>query len=66
MDSRNGTTRKKRINMKYIFVALLLTGCTLSFQNVDTHGAATDLIDENQTSQPNISPDASVSIIPKT
>lgn len=52
--------------MKYIFVALLLTGCTLSFQNVDTHGAATDLIDENQTSQPNISPDASVSIIPKT
>jgi len=38
----------------FLMCTLVLTGCTLSFQNVDTHGTATDLIDENQTTSPNI------------
>jgi len=35
--------------------SLFLTGCTISFQNISTHGTATDLVDENQTAQPDIS-----------
>lgn len=41
--------------MKYVALfclALVLSSCTLSFQNVDTHGAATDLIDENLSTSP--------------
>ena len=38
------------------FIFLFLTSCTLSFQNVDTHGAATDLIDENLKTDPEVSP----------
>ncbi len=33
-------------------VAFLLSACTLSFQNVDTHGIAEDLIDENLSTTP--------------
>lgn len=32
--------------------AFLISGCTLSFQNIDTHGTATDLIDENLSTAP--------------
>jgi len=28
---------------------LCVVGCTVSFQNISTHGTATDLVDENQT-----------------
>jgi hypothetical protein len=28
-----------------------LSGCTVSFQNISTHGTATDLVDENQSPQ---------------
>jgi len=33
-----------------VLVALCLTlpSCTLSFENISTHGTATDLVDENQ------------------
>lgn len=31
---------------------LVFTGCTLSFQNISTHGTATDLVDEEQTASP--------------
>jgi len=27
-------------------LGLLLTGCTLSFQNISTHGTATDVVDQ--------------------
>jgi hypothetical protein len=41
-----------------IFGIFLLCSCTLSFQNISTHGVATDLVDETQsptnTSSPNI------------
>lgn len=43
-----------------IVSTVFLTGCTISFQNISTHGTATDLVDENQTAQPNISPDLTV------
>lgn len=35
-----------------IAALLVLNACTLSFQNVDTHGTATDLIDETQEASP--------------
>jgi hypothetical protein len=49
----------KGLKMKvYLFVILsfLLSSCTLSFQNISTHGTATDLVDENQSPQNDISP----------
>lgn len=39
-----------------MFVFILLNGCTISFQNISTHGVAEDLVDENQANTPNISP----------
>lgn len=34
---------------------IFLTSCTISFQNISTHGTAQDLVDENQTSSPDVS-----------
>ena len=44
--------------MKFCFVALffLLCSCTLSFQNISTHGTATDLVDETQSPANTVSP----------
>lgn len=36
-----------------VFVVIFFCSCTLSFQNISTHGVATDLVDENQTASPN-------------
>ncbi len=38
----------------------LVCGCTISFQNISTHGTAQDLIDENQTADPKITTDLQV------
>ncbi len=43
--------------------ATTLAGCTLSFQNISTHGAATDLVDENQSATANVSPQVTVPAI---
>ena len=43
-------------------LTVLCTGCTLSFQNIDTHGTATDLVDENQSTTPNVSPTITVPV----
>lgn len=43
-----------------VILPLLLVGCTLSLSIVDTHGTATDLIDEEQTATPNVSPTMNV------
>lgn len=50
-----------------IAVLMLAVGCTISFQNIDTHGTATDLVDEDLATSPTISPDISVpvSLVPK-
>lgn len=52
--------------MKYLLICLLLvcfSSCSISFQNIDTHGPATDLVDENQTANPVVR--VPVSIVPK-
>jgi len=33
-------------------IIFFLTGCTLSFQNISTHGVASDLVDEDLTTSP--------------
>jgi ABC-type phosphate transport system permease subunit len=45
----------------------LLSACTLSFQNISTHGTATDLVDEDQTTSPstNATIPVNVSAVPK-
>ena len=45
-----------------ILVAVGLSSCTISFQNISTHGTATDLGDEDLTTSPDISPDISVPV----
>lgn len=46
----------------FAFLAILATSCTISFQNISTHGTATDLVDEEQTSSPNVSPQVTVPV----
>ena len=41
---------------------LLLSSCTISFQNISTHGVADDLIDEEKSASPDI--DTSLPILP--
>lgn len=47
--------------MNYFLVAVVpfmtLTACTLSFQNVDTHGTASDLIQDEQAATPTVTTD---------
>ena len=45
-------------------IVVALTGCGLTFQNIDTHGPATDLVDETETATPTISPTLNVPIKP--
>lgn len=48
-------------------MAITAASCTLSYQNISTHGTAQDLVDENQTASPDIKTDATanISAIPK-
>ena len=43
-----------------ILAATMVTGCTWSFQQIDTHGTATDVLDEEVI--PTISPDLDIPI----
>lgn len=47
-----------------IFMMLLFlvicTSCTISFQNISTHGVANDLVDENQKTDADIKPNISI------
>ncbi len=36
----------------YAILAITLTSCTISMQNISTKGTASDLIDEEQTASP--------------
>lgn len=42
----------------------ILCGCTMSFQNIATHGKASDIVDESQTAQPDISAEVPISTVP--
>ncbi len=51
--------RFKGVQMKlslFVILSFLLCSCTLSFQNISTHGTATDLVDENLSPKNDISP----------
>lgn len=37
-------------------IGLMLVSCTLSFQNISTHGTATDLVDETQSPTNDVKP----------
>jgi hypothetical protein len=39
-----------------IYMMAFLTGCTISFQNISTHGTATDLVDQNQDATADVKP----------
>jgi hypothetical protein len=43
-----------------VVTTVFLSSCTLSFQNIETHGMASDLIDENQDASPEVSADITV------
>lgn len=47
--------------------AINLCSCSISYQNISTHGTATDLVDETQTTSPDVKADmnADVSFVPK-
>lgn len=38
------------------------TSCTLSYQNISTHGTAQDVVDENQDASPDIKADVTANI----
>lgn len=60
-------SKEKGIIMKYLLIFLSLVcliSCSISFQNIDTHGPATDLIDENQTANPNVEPNIDLPLKP--
>lgn len=48
--------KKIRRLISLILFPICLAGCTLSFQNISTHGTATDLVDEEQAASPTVSP----------
>lgn len=37
-------------------LSMILTACTISMQNISTHGMATDLVDENQAATADVKP----------
>lgn len=37
-------------------LAIQLASCTISMQNISTHGTATDLVDENQAATADVKP----------
>jgi len=46
-----------------IAMFLFTCSCSLSFQNISTHGTATDLVDEEQKTDAQVSPELSVPLI---
>lgn len=48
----------------FALVVVLLSGCGITFQNIDTHGTATDLVDDTESVTPTVSPTLNVPIKP--
>ncbi len=46
-----------------ILIATLLASCTISFQNISTHGTSTDLVDENQAATADVKPNVNIPAI---
>jgi hypothetical protein len=45
-------------------IILSLTSCTISFQNISTHGTANDLVDQNQDATADVKPVITVPLSP--
>lgn len=43
-------------------IPIFLTSCTLSMIQTDTHGTASDVVDDTSTSSPDIKPDVNLSL----
>lgn len=53
------------INKKLILISLLiLTGCSISFVNISTHGTANDLVDEQLKANADIKPELAIPALP--
>ncbi len=48
--------------MSLICILICMTSCTISFQNIQTEGTASDLVDENQTASPDVKTDLTVPV----
>lgn len=48
----------------FLWLSILVSGCTISFQNISTHGTATDLVDENQSATADVKPVVTVPMSP--
>lgn len=50
----------------FVFIIFLFTSCTYSITMVHTEGSASDVVDEEQAAQPDISPNLTIpaSLIP--
>lgn len=61
---------QKKIILIFTAVAILmfflvsLIGCTISFQNISTHGTATDLVDETQSPTNDVKPNLVIPLKP--
>jgi hypothetical protein len=49
----------------FVVIVLVTTlyGCTISFQNISTHGVATDLGDDELSASPTVSPNINIPAI---
>jgi hypothetical protein len=54
----------KKILPMWLVVNSMLCSCSISMQNISTHGTATDLVDEMQTTTPDITADLDIPVKP--
>lgn len=47
----------------FAWLAILMTSCTISFQNISTHGYANDLVDEEQGATADVKPNIQIPAI---
>jgi hypothetical protein len=45
-----------KLTVVSIVLSMFVSGCTLSFQNISTHGVASDLVDEEQSVDAKVDP----------
>lgn len=48
------------VSVIIIGTAYTMCSCTISFQNISTHGTATDLVDETQKVEPDVQTDLTI------
>lgn len=50
-----------------VLSAMMLSGCTISFQIIDTHGSASDVVDDTASNAPTVSPNLNIPVtgVPK-